>query len=432
MGSQPDRELQNFASAANPNHVTSGSEGAVKTSTTFQVIDLFGGCGGLSVGFHRAGFESVLAVDYDRPAVDTYNRNFGTGKAGVDGHPIGPGICDSIQNVLDFVDADVIVGGPPCQGFSLLGVQHRRVVEMTTGKILDEPRNQLWKEYLRVVRDVEPHAFVMENVPPLLKSAEFLAFVSEVESSGYELVRAVLNAADYGVPQRRKRAIVIGSRVGRPWLPWPTHCEPNRTDDGRPVLFEEEPWVVGASFTDPDGQFGPTDFSKSQGGRLRPWRTVRDAFLHDGRPLPLEPDEVDWHIGRNPKPLSLERYRTIPPGGNRFDLPNHLKPECWRNKPSGSTDLFGRLDWNKPALTIRTEFFKPEKGRYLHPQADRPITHREAMRLQTFPDEFEWCGSKIEVAKQVGNAVPCALAHHVASAVHDLLVQARVARSGAA
>jgi DNA (cytosine-5)-methyltransferase 1 len=140
-----------------------------------QVIDLFGGAGGLTVGFHDADFETVLAVDLDRAAVDTYNANFGSGELDEAGHPDGPGVCKKIQDVVSFPDADVIVGGPPCQGFSLLGVQHRRVVEMTTGKILDEPRNRLWKEYLRIVRDVEPFVFVMENVPPLLKSAEFAA-----------------------------------------------------------------------------------------------------------------------------------------------------------------------------------------------------------------------------------------------------------------
>lgn len=397
----------------------------------FQVIDLFGGAGGLTVGFHRAGFETVLAVDFDRSAVDTYNANFGTGNLNQEGRPDGPGICEKIQDVHVFPDADVIVGGPPCQGFSLLGVQHRRVVEMTTGKVLDEPRNRLWKEYLRVVRDVEPFVFVMENVPPLLKSAEFAAFSSAVEDVGYDIVRGVLNAADYGVPQRRLRAIVIGSRIGRPWLPYPTHRQPDKDAYGRPIPTED--WVEGAVLPESwDQKFAHTDLSRPQEGKFKPWRTVEDAFKRDGRPLPLIPDDRNWHIGRNPLPMSIERYKAIPPGGNRFDLPDRLMPECWKNKPTGSTDLFGRLEWDKPSLTIRTEFFKPEKGRYLHPEAHRAITHREAMRLQTFPDGFEWWGSKIQVAKQVGNAVPCRLAEHVAHAVRDLLLAAHAATSGAA
>jgi DNA (cytosine-5)-methyltransferase 1 len=142
--------------------------------------------------------------------------------------------------------------------------------------------------------------------------------------------------------------------------------------------------------------------------------------------LPLLPSEHDWHVGRNPRPESLLRYRLVPPGGNRFDLVKTeegraLAPRCWIEKLTGSTDVFGRLEWDKPALTIRTEFFKPEKGRYLHPQADRPITHREAMRLQTFPDDFQWVGSRISVARQVGNAVPPELARHIALELRSML-----------
>ncbi len=140
--------------------------------------------------------------------------------------------------------------------------------------------------------------------------------------------------------------------------------------------------------------------------------------------LPLEPTGEDLHIGRNPKPMSIERYKAVPEGGNRFDLAANrpdLLPACWKNKASGTTDVFGRLWWDRPAFTIRTEFFKPEKGRYLHPQAHRPITHREAARLQTFPDDFIFEGSKIEIAKQIGNAVPPRLAEAVARAVRRML-----------
>jgi DNA (cytosine-5)-methyltransferase 1 len=133
---------------------------------------------------------------------------------------------------------------------------------------------------------------------------------------------------------------------------------------------------------------------------------------------------LDLHFGRTPTALSLKRYRTIPKEGmNRFDLQRRapeLTPKCWIRKESGGTDLFGRLWWDKPAFTIRTEFFKPEKGRYLHPVKHRPITHREAARLQAFPDNFKFFGSKIEIAKQIGNAVPPLLAATVADTVCKL------------
>jgi DNA (cytosine-5)-methyltransferase 1 len=122
--------------------------------------------------------------------------------------------------------------------------------------------------------------------------------------------------------------------------------------------------------------------------------------------------------------MSIERYKAVPPGGNRFDLMRNrrdITPNCWKNKKTGSTDVFGRMWWNEPAPTIRTEFFKPEKGRYLHPEAHRPITIREAARLQTFPDAFVFLGSNTQVAKQIGNAVPVILGERIAIQVRSTL-----------
>lgn len=137
-----------------------------------------------------------------------------------------------------------------------------------------------------------------------------------------------------------------------------------------------------------------------------------------------EDPPLDLHFGRSPRPISIKRYRAIPKEGmNRFDLQRRvpeLTPPCWIRKTSGGTDLFGRLWWDRPAYTIRTEFFKPEKGRYLHPTQHRPITHREAARFQSFPDDFKFFGNKIEIAKQIGNAVPPLLAAHVAKCVAKL------------
>jgi DNA (cytosine-5)-methyltransferase 1 len=217
----------------------------------------------------------------------------------------------------------------------------------------------------------------MENVPQLLTSSHFAELQEAAFTLGYELRYGVLDASRFGVPQRRKRAFVIGSRCGAIKLPSPPDTRSNVSD------------AIGD--------------------------------------LPLEPTGTNWHIGRNPTALSLERYRNVPEGGNHYDLPDRLKPECWRKKKSGMTDVFGRLRWDRPSCTIRTEFYKPEKGRYLHPVADRPITHREAARLQTFPDDFIFVGSKIEVARQVGNAVPVLLARQVAE--HVLKELAHLAKS---
>jgi DNA (cytosine-5)-methyltransferase 1 len=161
----------------------------------------------------------------------------------------------------------------------------------------------------------------------------------------------------------------------------------------------------------------------------QPWRTVRDAISDLPPPVGTEvrdvPPPLDLHFGRTPTAVSLKRYKSIPKEGmNRFDLQRilpALTPGCWIRKTKGGTDLFGRLWWDRPAFTIRTEFFKPEKGRYLHPEQHRPITHREAARFQSFPDSFHFCGTKVEIAKQIGNAVPPLLAACIADCIVELL-----------
>ncbi|MFE3197603.1 DNA cytosine methyltransferase [Embleya sp. NPDC059237] len=360
------------------------------------MIDLFAGCGGMTSGFAAAkGFRPVMAVEWNLHAAATYAANFG------EAHMRWGDIAEIPDR--DIPRADVIIGGPPCQGFSNLGSRN-----------VEDPRNKLWKECLRFVRRAKPKVFVIENVDRFQKSAEFALLLAEAQPGGllegYELTDALLPAVDYGVPQRRKRAIVIGSRIGRIEAPEPTH--------------------------------GP--------GRRLPWSTVRDAIADlprvpgttslptsktefFGRPVPGVFKEADLHLGRTPTERSLLRYDCVPPGGGRFDLPDHLLPDCWRNKKTGTTDVMGRMRWGHPSLTIRTEFYKPEKGQYLHPQwnpddpadrVNRPITHREAARLQSFPETFVWCGSKTEIARQIGNAVPPGLAEAIARQLKPRLREA--------
>lgn len=320
-------------------------------------IDLFSGCGGFSVGLQKAGFENLLAVEWDASCCETFKEN------------ISPRILQcAIQEIETFPSCDLLVGGPPCQGFSNLGE-----------RVPNDPRRQLWRHYLRAVKDAQPLIFVMENVPPLLKSAEYQEILREARNLGYQVEGRILNAAFYGVPQQRKRTVIIGSRIGSPVFPAPTHRNPSVQP-----TFEMQ--------------------------KLPRWRTVRDAIGD----LPPVPDEKNWHIGRNPTDMSLKRYRCIPKGGNRWNLPPELMPDCWKRKTKGGTDLFGRLWWDKPSVTIRTEFYKPEKGRYLHPVEHRPITHREAARLQGFEDDFNFLGKRIEVGIQIGNAVPPPLGYQIA------------------
>lgn len=328
------------------------------------MIDLFSGAGGMSLGFGRAGFKSIAAVEHNKTFAETYAVNFGE-------HVLTTPVEDAVET-LKGVKADVVIGGPPCQGFSNL-----------SGNKADDHRRVLWRYYMDVVESSGCNVFVMENVPNLLKSPEGEEIVKTAMEMGFWVSAKVLMASKFGVPQNRKRTFIVGSKLGM------------------------------------------IDLPESNGKKT----TVREAF----RGIPLKPTVKNFprpdapvatsslHIARNPTPMSLKRYSLIPPGGNRFDLQRlapELTPDCWIRKKSGGTDLFGRLDWDQAArCTIRTEFYKPEKGRYLHPSENRPITHWEAARLQTFPDDFQWCGSKIEIAIQIGNAVPPVLAEAVAKYV---------------
>jgi DNA (cytosine-5)-methyltransferase 1 len=375
--------------------MTTHETGGIPIGNRYKLIDLFSGAGGLTLGFSEAfgnPFKSVWANDFNKESAASYNANFGE-------HCVLGDIIDLLNDPSIVIpQADLVIGGPPCQGFSLLNQNKNKG---------DDPRKHLWRPYLDVVMRSCASVFVMENVPQLLDTPEFEQIVEVAERMNFKLAWAKLRAADYGVPQLRTRAFIIGCKFTDPselFPPLKTHFNP---DNG-----------VSASL------FGHNGYVASP----QPWRTVKDAI--EDLPPPIgteirnEAPPLDLHFGRNPTPLSLERYRVISEEGmNRFDLQRlapELTPECWIRKTKGGTDLFGRLWWNRPAFTIRTEFYKPEKGRTLHPTQHRPITHREAARFQSFPDSFRFCGNKREIAKQIGNAVPPLLASHVAGCVAEL------------
>lgn len=376
------------------------TEGSLlKKRKRHRLIDLFSGAGGMSLGFsERFGhlFVPVWANDFNEYCAKTYNDNFGN-------HCI----LGDINYVLHakhttIPSADVVIGGPPCQGFSLLNKNRE-----------GDPRKQLWRPFLDVVHLSGAQLFVMENVPQLLGSYEHGEIMGAAEAMGFKVWGDVLCAADYGVPQTRRRAFIVGSKLMDPRLLFPpkkTHYDP--------IKFPFPPRYLDNE----TGEYVPN---------AEKWKTVRDAIADlpnsNGTEIRNEPPPLNLHFGRSPTSESLARYKAIPKEGmNRFDLYKaapHLTPPCWVKKKKGGTDLFGRLWWDRPSFTIRTEFFKPEKGRYLHPVQHRPITHREAARLQSFPDDFVFIGSKIEIARQIGNAVPPLLAARVADVVYLLLTQ---------
>lgn len=334
----------------------------------------------MTEGFHAAGgFRTVRAVEMDPAAAASYAATFGDI---VDVMPIGRWLTEA-----DVPSADIVIGGPPCQGFSTLGKQD-----------VEDVRNSLWRDYASTILRASPRYFVLENVGAFLKSSQFAALVEATGPSGtladYGVEAAVLNAADYGAAQARKRTILIGHHrdLAAPSMPEATHRGAHVS------LATALKWVR-------------RNVTRTE----LPDRHVEVA----GRSQPGTFTTRELHVGRTYTPTSMARIRSIPSGGNRFDIPQHLRPACWQDHTSGSMDVMGRLRWDRPSVTIRTEFFKPEKGRYLHPTEDRALTHYEAARIQGFPDTHRWVGSKAAIGRQIGNAVPIplgtAIARHLRS-----------------
>lgn len=355
-----------------------------------RLIDLFAGAGGMTQGFKSTNrYETAVAVELDPYAAATFAQNHLAARVYTGG--IEDWLAEGAVPA-----ADVIIGGPPCQGFSALGKQDA----------LDE-RNFLWRKYAETIIEARPQYFVLENVRQFLASAQFAEFESWAAPGGpledYELQPLLLNAADFGAYQARVRTIVIGRRRGLPKVPVPAVGP-----------FKGKHRSVEDAFEGlPHQRVIP---------RVTSVRDFPDARTDVGgvaMPGPFTTPEL--HVTRNYTDLSLKRFAKIPAGGNRFNIPDELLADCWRKHTTGSGDVMGRLHWKKPSVTIRTEFFKPEKGRYLHPDpaVHRAITHFEAARLQGFPDNYKWIGTKTAIARQIGNAVPVQLAAYLGQLIAD-------------
>ncbi|MCZ2859988.1 DNA cytosine methyltransferase [Blastococcus sp. VKM Ac-2987] len=363
--------MQPFRSSSDP-------AGDDKGRHLATVLDLFSGAGGMTQGFHASeAFRTVQAVEMDPQAAASYKATFGDAVVHV------RAISDWLAN-CDVPSVDVVVGGPPCQGFSTLGKQDA-----------EDERNALWHDYALTIVRAEPRYFVLENVGAFLKSRQFADLRAATEPGGlladYDFEAGVLNAADFGAAQARRRTILIGHHreLPAPGLPAPTHL--GRHVTLRSVL-DRVPRQVETTDLPPDR-----------------WTVVQ------GRRVPGPFRTSELHVGRTYTELSERRFRSIPAGGNRFDIPEQLLSPCWVKHKAGSADVMGRLSWDKPSVTIRTEFFKPEKGRYLHPDEHRALTHLEAALIQGFPDSHRWVGSKTSIARQIGNAVPIPLGRAIAA-----------------
>jgi len=368
-------------------------------------IDLFSGAGGLSVGFQQAGFDVLAANDFDNHAAATFRLN----------HPTTRFLPGPIEGITagDFLHAaklrcgelDVLVGGPPCQAFSVYN--HQRGMH--------DERSGLFRDYLRVVSGLMPRFVVIENVTGI-KSIEEGRAVDEIGEGlsglGYHVEFDILRAEEYGVPQERRRLFVLGARDSRliEW-PRPTHTA---NYDMLAMLGGLKPLVTVAAAID---DLPPL----SSGEGLEEMGYTAEAQSEYQQLLRAGSEWVFNHIAPQLAPINLERIPYVPQGGSWRDLPYHLLPTGMKlARRSDHTKRYGRLHPDRQASTILTKC-DLHWGAYIHPEQNRTITVREAARFQSFPDSFRFLGGRGEQYKQVGNAVPPLLALAVARAVLSMM-----------
>ena len=410
--------MENKRSKKNNNIRLVASEPAVKPYLTpLSTIDLFCGAGGITQGFHQAGYHCLYANDLMPEAIDTFRQN----------HPTTRAECKPIEEVnaatlrrslgLQKGDLDVLVGGPPCQGFSI----------NAPSRFLKDPRNSLFKHYARFVEEFAPKAFVFENVPGLLSMADGAVFekILQVFSElGYQLSVKILFGPHYGIPQERWRLILLGSMFGEIAHPLPTHFAKGRANfrGGGSLTLQltaaDEKQLtaavnVGEAIRDlPRLNMGEgaeevgytTDPTSSYALRLR------------------NPAGVTFnHVAAKLSKQNIERMRHVPPGGSWRDIPHDLLPRGMQQaRKSDHTKRYGRLSFDGFSGTVLTKC-DPHWGTVFLPDQDRTLSVREAARLQSFPDSYRFLGSRVSQYVQVGNAVPVLMATAIAKAVREHL-----------
>ena len=361
-----------------------------------KVVDLFSGIGGVAHGFHQVGgFETLFANDVDADMCKSFALNM----------PKINVVCDSIANV-DFKSligkskVDIVVGGPPCQAYS------------TSGKrLLDDPRASLYQQYYRALVETQPQMFIYENVRGLLSMANGRLF-DEVQrlfaSLGYFVEAQVLNAADYGVPQERERVIVVGVRDGIKFeYPRKTHASKASLKNGD--LFSTKlPFHL--TLADAIGDLPFIEAGESSNRYSSKPKNSYQELMRKNSPKELMDQEAANH-GE-----SLMRViRNVPEGGIKKDIPEEFRPK------SGFPNSYGRLWWDRPSMTITRNLGTPSSARCIHPKCDRALTTREGARIQSFPDNFQFFGSRSKKNLQIGNAVPPLLAKALAKQVKKAL-----------
>jgi DNA (cytosine-5)-methyltransferase 1 len=316
------------------------------------VIELFSGAGLFGYAFREAGFRLQMAYERDPVAAATYARNVGEDVK----------ICDLTKQKPEG-RADVLISGPPCQGYSSLGRRDP-----------DDPRNALALVIPDWAFATGARIAIVENVAPFLKSPAWKRIRKRFETARYETFFWIIDAADFGAPQRRVRSFTVFSKIGRPNL---------------------------------------EAYSKTKRN------TVREAF----NGLPPFPCRDIQHFALPRSEFALRRIRLIPEGGDIRDVARrarHLVPPSWFRTRGKIIDIWGRMRWDQTAPTIRTGFLNPSRGRFLHPEEHRPISFREGARLQMVPDEFQFEGTAEQIARQIGNGVSLGVGSTMAHVVSTL------------
>jgi DNA (cytosine-5)-methyltransferase 1 len=378
-----------------------------KNTTKVTAIDLFSGAGGFSLGAINADINVLAAIEFDKDAAKTYENNIvnkrskNTELRCSDILEIDPSV---FRNDLQLKKGqlDLLIGGPPCQGFST----HRIL-----GSGIDDPRNKLLLRYFDFVKELEPKMFLVENVPGLLwkrHEAYLNDFKRQASEHGYKLFDPIqLNAKDYGVPQNRERVFILGVRetIDTTKLIWPpkqTHFAPNK---GEPV------WINASTVFDT-----PPKEKLDELAEILDRETV-DALIFGDPVLPSIKDPSAINMAHTEK--LLPRIRETPINGSREDISFRLP--CHGNKYPGHKDVYGRIKLAQPGPTMTTGCFNPSKGRFLHPWLDHGMTIRHAARFQTFPDDFVFSSGITSQGKQVGNAVPVKLAEKLLGTLQSFL-----------
>ena len=343
----------------------------------FNVVDLFCGCGGLSLGFQKAGFKIKAGVDSDSEAIDTFKENFPEADAvlGDLGNP-----CNSLLKRIN--KADVFLGGPPCQGFSIAGKRDSK-----------DPRNNLIKSYLKILSIIKPRVVLIENVPNILGMANGkfkTSIISGLIKSGYHVAIEKLNACNFGVPQNRNRVFFIGTRGFELW-PTELDAQPEKLITTKEAIDDL-----------------PT-LSKSLGSEIQAYRTQSKCDYQ--RLMRKSSDKVLNHISVDHTERTKKIIGMVPDGGNYKDLPKEFRDTRRVNI------AWTRMNSKKPCFTIDAGH-----NHHFHYKQNRVPTVRECARIQSFPDDFVFLGKRTSQYRQVGNAVPPLLAQHIASVLLNKLV----------